>query len=63
MHFEPKTHNHTTVGTTSGNKTQIYEYGMSRLKLETIQCVKDLGVTIVSNLNFCQNYKDTAAAG
>ncbi len=37
-----------------------YNYEMSAEKLESIQCVKDLGVMIVSNLKFSQQCKDDA---
>ncbi len=31
---------------------------MNRAKIESMQCVKDLGVTIASNLKFSQQWKD-----
>ncbi len=33
---------------------------MNGVKSESAQCVKDLGVTITSNLKFFQQYKDAA---
>ncbi len=33
---------------------------MNGVKLESVQCVKDLGVTIASSLKFCQQCKDAA---
>ncbi len=33
---------------------------MNGVKLESIQCVKDLGVTIASNIKFSQQCKDAA---
>ncbi len=33
---------------------------MNGTKLESVQCVKDLGVKIVSSLKLSQQYKDTA---
>ena len=33
---------------------------MSGVKLESVQCVKELGVTIVSNLKLSHHCKDTA---
>ncbi len=37
-----------------------YDYEMSAEKLESIYCVKDLGVTITSNLKFSQQRKEAA---
>ncbi len=37
-----------------------YEYEMSRVKLDSIQCVRDLGVAIESNLKFSHHCKDAA---
>ncbi len=48
---------HIQVGTKSKqNKKTAYE--MSGVKLENVQCVKDLGVTIASNLKFSQQRKE-----
>ncbi len=43
-----------------GTRNQKYEYEMNSTKLESVQCVKDLGVTIASSLKFSQQCKDTA---
>ncbi len=37
-----------------------YDYDMSGEKLENVHCVKDLGVTITSNLKFSQQCKEAA---
>ncbi len=37
-----------------------HEYEMSEVKLESVQYVKDLGVTIASNVKFSQQCKDAA---
>ncbi len=37
-----------------------YDYEMSGMKRESIEYVKDLGVTIASNLKFSQLCKDAA---
>ncbi len=37
-----------------------YDYEMSGEKLESVYCVKDLGVTITSNLKFSQQCKVAA---
>ncbi len=37
-----------------------YDYEMSGVELESVQCVKDLGVTIASNLKFSQQCKGAA---
>ncbi len=37
-----------------------YEYEMNGVKLESVQCVKYLGVVIASSLTFCQQCKDAA---
>ncbi len=43
-----------------GTRNLKHDYEMSGEKLESIQCAKDLGVTIASNLKFSQQYKDAA---
>ncbi len=45
-----------------GTRNLKYDYEIKGKKLESVHlhCVKDLGVTIVSNLQFSQRYKDTA---
>ncbi len=41
-----------------GTRNQKYDYEMSGVKLESVQYIKDLGVTIASNLKFAQQCKD-----
>ncbi len=41
------------------NKKKI-EYETNGTKLKSVQCVKDLGVSVASSLNFFQQYKDAA---
>ncbi len=41
-----------------GTRNKKYEHEMGGVKLESIQCVKDLGVTITSNLKFSQHWKE-----
>ncbi len=43
-----------------GTRNHKYEYERTGVKLESVQCVKDLGVTITSNLKFSQHCKDIA---
>ncbi len=43
-----------------GTRSLKYDYEISGEKLESVQCVKDLGVTIASNLKFSQRCKDAA---
>ncbi len=43
-----------------GTGNQKFEYEMNGIKLESVQCVKDLGVKIVSSLKFFQHCKDAA---
>jgi len=43
-----------------GTRNPKYDYEMCGLKLESVQCVKDLGVTLMSNLKFLQQCKDAA---
>ncbi len=40
-----------------GTRNQNYEYKKSGVKLESVQCVKNLRVTIASKLKFSQNCK------
>ena len=42
-------------------KKQKYEYKMRGVRLESEQCIKDLGVTIVPNLKFPQHCKDATS--
>ncbi len=41
-----------------GTRNKIYEYEMGGAKLESVHCVKDLGVTITLNLKFSQHCKE-----
>ncbi len=41
-----------------GTRNQKFEYEMNGTKLESVQCVKALGVKIASSLKFSQQYKD-----
>ncbi len=41
-----------------GRRNLKYDCEMSGKKLESVHCVKDLGVTITSNLKFFQQCKD-----
>ncbi len=43
-----------------GTRNQESEYEMNEIKLESVKCVKDLGVTIASSLKFSQQCKDSA---
>ncbi len=43
-----------------GTRNLKYDYEMSSKKLESIYCVKDLGVTIALNLKFSQQCKEAA---
>ncbi len=43
-----------------GTRSLKYDYKMSSEKLESVHCVKDLGVTITSNLKFSQQFKEAA---
>ncbi len=44
-----------------GTRNQKFEYEMNGTKLESVQCVKHLGVTIIaSSLKFSQQCKDAA---
>ncbi len=43
-----------------GTRNLKYDYEMSGEKLESIHCVKDLGVTITLNLKFIQQCKEAA---
>ncbi len=44
-----------------GTRNLKYDYEMSGEKLESTHCVKDLGVTITSNLKFSQQCKEAAS--
>ncbi len=41
-------------------KQKKNEYEMNGTKLESVQCVKDLGVSVASSLKFSQQCKDAA---
>ncbi len=43
-----------------GKKNPKFEYEIGGVKLDSIQCVKDLGVTISSNLKFYLHCKEAA---
>ncbi len=43
-----------------GTKNPKYEYEMSGVKLESVLCIKYLGVTTASNLKFSLHYKEVA---
>ncbi len=43
-----------------GTRNLKYDYEISDEKLENVHCVKDLGVTITSNLKFSQQCKEAA---
>ncbi len=43
-----------------GTRNQKLDYEMKGVKTENVQCVKDIGVTIASNLRFSRHYKDAA---
>ncbi len=46
-----------------GIRNQKYEYEMSGVKLESVQYVKDRGVTIASNSKFSLHCKEAACKG
>ncbi len=41
-----------------GTRNQKFDYEMNGVKLESVQCGKDFGVSIESNLKFSQQCKD-----
>ncbi len=43
-----------------GKRNKKYDYEIGGVKLESVHCVKDLGVTITSNLKFSQHCKEAA---
>ena len=43
-----------------GTRNKKFDYEMNGVKLESVQCVKDLGVTVASSLKFSQQCKDAA---
>ncbi len=44
-----------------GTRNQKFDYEMNGVKLDSVQCVKDLGVSIASNLKFSQQCKDATS--
>ncbi len=40
-----------------GTRNQKFDFEMNIVKLESMQCLKDLGVSIISNLNYPSNAK------
>ncbi len=44
-----------------GTRNQNYDYEMNGVKLDNVQCVKDIGVSIASNLKSSQQCKDAAS--
>ncbi len=43
-----------------GRRNQKFDYEMNGVKLESVQCVKDLGVSIASNLKFSRQCNEAA---
>ncbi len=43
-----------------GTRNPKFEYEMSGVKLESVHCVKDLGITIAYNLKFSFHSKEVA---
>ncbi len=43
-----------------GTRNKKFDYEMRGVKLKSVQCAKDLGVTIASNLKFSQQCVDAA---
>ncbi len=43
-----------------GTRSRKFDYELNGIKLDSVQCVKDLGVSITSNLKICQQCKDAA---
>ncbi len=44
-----------------GIRNQKFDYEMNGAKLDSVQCVKDLGVSIESKVKFSQQCKDAAS--
>ncbi len=44
-----------------GTRNQKFDYEMNGVKFDSVQCVKDLGVSIASNLELSQQCKDAAS--
>ncbi len=49
------------MSTNVGTRNQKFDYEMNDIKLDSLQYVKDLGVSIASNLKFSQQCKDAAS--
>ncbi len=43
-----------------GTRNQKFDYEMNDSKIESVQCLKDLGVTVASSLKFSQQWKEAA---
>ncbi len=43
-----------------GTRNKKYDYELNSVKLDSVQCVKDLGVSIAPNLKFSQQCKEAA---
>ncbi len=43
-----------------GTRNQKFDYEMRASKIDSVQCVKDFGVTFASSHKFCQQCKDAA---
>ncbi len=56
MPFNVNKYHNLQIGTTN----QKLDYKMNGTKLESVQCVRDLGVTVASSLKFSQQYKQSA---
>ncbi len=41
-----------------GTRNQKFDYKMNGTKIESVECVKDLGITIVCSLKFSQQCKE-----
>ncbi len=44
-----------------GTRDEKFEYEMNGVKIDSVQCVKDLGVSIASNLKIFQQCKDAVS--
>ncbi len=44
-----------------GTRNYKSDYEMNGVKLDSVQCVKDLGVSIASNIKFSQQCKEAAS--
>ncbi len=41
-------------------RNQKFDYDINGVKIESVQCVKDLGISNESNLKFSKQWKDSA---